>query len=263
MRSALAGPLATQTTLDLLGLDDIDVETARSWYTEIVSAVTAASAGDVDAIQAGRRAYDALAAAVTAALHNKAGLVADAASALSIGEVSSNAAVVMFGGIETGEGAIANALWHLFGDERTAGRVQDDRSLVPRVVDESLRLEPAASRVDRYATVDVDLSGAAVRSGDLVIVSLASANRDPAVFDSPDVFDIDRPNQTDHLTFAVGPHACPGAALARTEVAGALHAVLDGLSDIRLDKAKSIGPTGLVFRKPQLLQMTWSTGWIG
>ena len=75
---------------------------------------------------------------------------------------------------------------------RQLAAVRADRSLGPNAVEESLRLEPAAGRVDRYATADVELAGAD-RRGDLVIVSLTAANRDPATFPDPDPFDLARP----------------------------------------------------------------------
>ena len=118
------------------------------------------------------------------------------------------------------------------------------------------RLEPAASRVDRYATADVDLAGARIRKGDLVIVSLTAANRDPATFPDPDTFDITRPNSKSHLAFAQGPHACVGIHLARLETQSALDAVLDGWPGIRLASG-STPPTGVVFRKPRSLPIRW------
>ena len=60
------------------------------------------------------------------------------------------------------------------------------------VVEESLRLEPAAAVLDRYATRDTELGGAAIARGDLVTLSLAGANRDPEMFPDPDRFDVRR-----------------------------------------------------------------------
>jgi cytochrome P450 len=132
-----------------------------------------------------------------------------------------------------------------------------DRSLAPNAVEESLRLEPAAGRVDRYATADLELGGAQIARGDLVIVSLTAANRDPATFPAPDDFDVARPNARAHVTFAQGPHACVGIHLARLEAQSALNAVLDLWPDTRLDPGAT-PPTGLIFRKPQSLPVSWT-----
>lgn len=255
MREAFAGPLATRTTLDVLGLETAPSQ-ARRWYTHIVEAVTEASAGNSLPYR-GRAAFSDLGEAVAAALGDPSTLVAKAAAELTFGEVAANAAVVMFGGIETGEGAISNLLWHVYSSDTTIGMIANDPSLVPAAIEESLRLEPAASRVDRYATVDIDLDGASIKAGDLVIVSLAAANRDPGVFPDPDTFDLHRPNRSEHLAFAVGPHACPGANLARLEAATALEAIFDALPGARLDGEHSDAPSGLVFRKPNRVTLTW------
>jgi cytochrome P450 len=121
-----------------------------------------------------------------------------------------------------------------------------------------LRLEPAAGRVDRYATRTVDLGGATIAAGDLVIVSLTAANRDPAAFPDPDRFDPGRPEARTHLAFAQGPHACIGLHLARLETRLALEAALDGWPDLRLATGAT-PPSGVIFRKPRSLPVTWQT----
>jgi cytochrome P450 len=186
------------------------------------------------------------------------GLLADATGTLTPAEVVSNAAVMMFGGIETSEGMTTTCFWHLLTNPSQLTAVRDDRSLAANAVDESLRLEPAAGRVDRYATTDVELGGAHIARGDLVIVSLTAANRDPATFRDPDTFDIARPNSRAHLAFAQGPHACIGSHVARLETQAALDAALDGWPDLRIDPAAT-PPTGVVFRKPRSLPVVWRT----
>jgi cytochrome P450 len=132
-----------------------------------------------------------------------------------------------------------------------------DHSLIPNAIEESLRLEPAAAVVDRYATRDVTLGSAAVKRGDFVSVSLAGANRDPEVFSDPDRYDVQRTNARRHLAFASGPHICLGMHLARLEAVSALTALLTRLPDLRLEPA-SPPPYGLVFRKPSAVNVTWS-----
>ena len=131
-----------------------------------------------------------------------------------------------------------------------------DRSRGVTAVEESLRLEPAAARVDRYATADTELGGASIQRGDLVIVSLTAANRDPDTFPDPDVFDLSRPNSRSHLAFAQGPHACIGVHLAKLETQSALDAVLDAWPGLQVDPG-STSPTGVIFRKPRSLPVRW------
>ena len=180
-----------------------------------------------------------------------------AAPALTTAEVVSNAAVIMFGGIETTEGMISNVILHLLRNPGQLTLVREDPDLVPNAVEESLRLEPAAAVVDRYATRDITIGGARIRAGDLVTVSLAGAGRDPAVYPEPDAFDVRRPNARLNLAFAHGPHFCLGAHLARLEAQAAVCAVLT-LPELRLDPAHPAAPRGLVFRKPPSLRVRWA-----
>jgi len=143
---------------------------------------------------------------------------------------------------------LAIALRYLLEDPGLRRRLESDKSLVPRFVEETLRLEPSAAVVDRYATRDVLMAGSMIRRGDLVRISLSAANRDPDVFPSPDEIDLTRSNLRQSLTFARGPHACLGIHLARLETRVAVEAVLDTLSGW---EAKSLDPIeGLVFRAP-------------
>jgi cytochrome P450 len=182
---------------------------------------------------------------------------AGSASGLTTLEVVSNAAVLMFGGIDTTEGMITNAVAHLLGHPAQLDLVRADPSLLPNAIEESVRLEPAAAVIDRYATTDVTLAGAPIRRGELVRVSIAGANRDPEVFGDPDRFDVRRENTRLHLAFALGPHFCFGAHLARLQTQTAVRGLLDQLPGLRLDPAKPSAPSGLVFRKPAELHVRW------
>jgi hypothetical protein len=91
--------------------------------------------------------------------------------------------------------------------------------------------------------------------GEQVTLSIAAANRDPAVFPAPDRFDVRRQNAKLHLAFAQGPHVCIGMHLARLEAFAAVGRLLDRLPGLRLDGETA--PRGLVFRKPPELRVTW------
>ena len=177
--------------------------------------------------------------------------------ALSHDQIASNAAVLLFGGIETTEGMIANAALELLRRPPQLAAVRDDPSSLDAVIDESLRLEPAAAVIDRYATADTRLGGAAIARGDLVRISIAAANRDPAVFERPDEFEPARTNLRRHLAFAQGPHVCVGVHLARLEARAALRALLTGLPALRADPQRPAHVRGLVFRKPATLHARW------
>jgi hypothetical protein len=208
----------------------------------------------------GREAFGQLRAALETAIESgDTSLLGAAArdSALTHDQLASNAAVLLFGGIETAEGMICNAVLQLLEAPEVVERVRNDPALVDAAIEESLRLEPAAAVVDRYATADVELAGAKLAEGDLVRVSIIAANRDPAVFASPDEFVLDRDNARRHLAFAQGPHVCLGVHLARLEARTALTALLHRLPDLRLDPDRPSRIRGPVFRKPPELNVVW------
>jgi cytochrome P450 len=258
LRARLAGPLAVHVVAETLGLPDVDPTTVLRWYAAFVAAVSDVTAGRPVPAEAAT-AFEALAGHVLAGIDEKSSLLADVvAGGLGTDEVVSNAAVLLFGGIETTEGMILNLLRHLLCHPEQLAAVRDDLDLLPNAVEESLRLEPAAAVVDRYATCDVDVAGAPIRRGDPVTVSLAAANRDPATFPDPDTFDVRRANARQHLAFAHGPHVCLAMDLARLETLIGVRTALDELPGLALDERHPAAPSGLVFRKPQTLHARWT-----
>ncbi|TCO49764.1 cytochrome P450 [Actinocrispum wychmicini] len=243
LRRQVAGPLSVAVVAEVLGLQ-VDPAVVLKWYDAIVDAVQGVTAGR-PVSQAGADAFARLADGVRST--RRTGSLLGEVAGLRDNEVVSNAAVMMFGGIETTEGMITNAALHVLS-------CPDEVDDLADAVEESLRLEPAAAVVDRYATQDVELAGSLVQQGDLVTVSIAGANRDPAVFADPDTFDVHRPNARQHLAFAHGPHACLAADLARMETRAVLKALL-GLPDVMI--AQPAQPVGLVFRKPPELWLRW------
>jgi cytochrome P450 len=261
LRRTLAGPLAVTSMTHALGLLDTDPATVLGWYGSIVAAVTDITAGQRPSAS-GAEAFGCLRAAIEPALDRDPSTSLVAAAATEAGrlppaEVVSNAAVLLFGGIETTDGMIANAILHLLAHPDQRALVESNPALLPPAVEESLRLEPAAAVVDRYATGDVELGGAAIRRGELVTVSIAGANRDPGTFSEPDRYDVCRPNAQLHLAFVQGPHVCLGMHLARLETQAAVRAVLRRLPRLRLDPERPSVVRGLVFRKPQTLHVVW------
>jgi len=240
LSAELAGPLAAAVTAHALGFDNADVPTVLGWYSAIVASVQQMTAGG-EPSEEGRRAYAELRGAITA-------MPGAHGEGLSPDEAAANAGVLLFGGIETTEGMIANALLIILSEPELPTNLE-------RAIEETLRLEPAAAMVDRYATRETTLGEAVIATGDLVSVSVTAANRDPATFHDPDRFDPDRPNARRHVAFASGPHACIGVHLARLEAHTAVTRVLARLPGLRLDPDRPARVQGLVFRKPARLDV--------
>ncbi len=263
LRRAFAGPMAAVIVTQALGLGREEVADVLAWYDAIVTSVTEITAGN-GATTAGREAFGSLSERLRVVIdggdHSSLLAAAAGAGVLSTEQVISNAAVLLFGGIETTEGMIANAALYLLADPERADAARAEPAALGAAIDESLRLEPAAAVVDRYATADVVLGEAQIAHGDLVRLSITAANRDPAVFADPDVFDPGRPNLRRHVAFAQGPHVCVGVHLARLEARAALGAVLERLPGLALDPSRPAAIRGLVFRKPQRLDVVWTVG---
>jgi cytochrome P450 len=260
LRRSFAGPLAAGSVAFALGLPRGEVGRLLSWYDQIVAGVSAITAGS-ETPAAAEEAFDGLRARLQEVIdgEDRSSLLASTATSaeLSVPEIVSNAAVLLFGGIETTEGMIANALLGLLGHPGQLASVREQPKLLDRAVEESLRLEPAAAVVDRYATEDAELAGTAIAAGDLIRVSITGANRDPAIFPEPDRFDLERANSRRHLAFAQGPHVCLGVHLARLEARTALSGLLARFPRLRLDPERPAEVRGLVFRKPVELWARW------
>ncbi len=130
--------------------------------------------------------------------------------------------------------AMASLVLALFGDPALRDRINADRGLVARAVEETLRLYPPFYGFFRRTTCPVEVEGTALAAGQDVYMGWAAANRDPAQFATPAAFDIDR-SSTNHLSFGCGIHSCPGAALARIELRLLLETLLDTLPDLAID----------------------------
>jgi cytochrome P450 len=149
-------------------------------------------------------------------------------------QIRSSIAHLIMAGNETTTNLIGNILHRLLRAPDLFDRVRADRTLVPRMVEESLRVDPPVLIQPRTTVVDVALRGVEVPAGSRVVLSVAAANHDPDVFIDPSQFDLDRPNAKEHVSFGAGAHFCPGAALARLEARVAVDAFLDRVDDARL-----------------------------
>jgi cytochrome P450 len=138
----------------------------------------------------------------------------------------------------------------LLHDQALLDAVRDDRELLRRAIDEAVRWEPTDPIFRRLVTEDVELCGVEIPAGAVVEMVLGAANRDPERWDEPDRFDPYR-DPKPNLGFAGGPHVCLGMHVARAEMLVAMNAVLDRLTDVRLDPdAPAARIIGLEHRGP-------------
>ncbi|MCZ4499135.1 MAG: cypA [Marmoricola sp.] len=136
---------------------------------------------------------------------------------LSDAELKATAGLVLAAGFETTVNLLGNAIALFDAHPDQLARVQGDPDLWPNAVDEVLRIDPPVLLTGRMAVRDTSIAGMRVPEGAVVSTLLAGANRDPAVFTDPNVFDVARSNAGEHLSFSAGRHYCLGASLARME----------------------------------------------
>ena len=136
--------------------------------------------------------------------------------------------------------------------------LREDRSLVPNAIEEALRFDGPVVDQTRWVTQDTELMGVPLKAGSIAHVLAGSANRDEAMFENPDTFDIRRPNAKRHLSFSVGPHICIGQHLARVEMTRAVNAILDRLPNLRADpEAPPPQLRGIMMRVPHSLPVVF------
>lgn len=132
-------------------------------------------------------------------------------------ELQAVAGLVLVAGFETTVNLLGNGICTLLDHPEQLATLRARPELWPNAVEEILRFDPPVQLTARVAGKDVEVAGQQIVEGDVVVVYLAAANRDPSVFDDPHRFDIERPNAGKHLAFSTGRHFCLGAALARSE----------------------------------------------
>jgi cytochrome P450 len=172
-------------------------------------------------------------------------------------EIVANVRILLFGAIETVTSIILSTTWALLSHPEQLDEALADPDLFSAAVNEALRWISPVGHSERWATKDTQLGGAAIQRGEMVLPSLAAANRDPAFFPDPDAFNIHRDNARHHAAFGRGEHHCIGLNLGSLEAQIAVERLFNQLPNLRLDPDRPCFPTGFGFRSPRQLQVTW------
>jgi cytochrome P450 len=135
---------------------------------------------------------------------------------LTAEEVLSMLVILLIAGNETTTNLISTGTHLLLDHPEALAALRTDASLIPGFIEETLRFESPAPMLFRVTTEDVTLSGGTIPKGQMVLVLVGAANRDPAQFPDPDRFDIRR-DARGHVAFGYGIHFCVGAPLSRLE----------------------------------------------
>ncbi|WP_231625099.1 cytochrome P450 [Novosphingobium sp. AAP93] len=157
---------------------------------------------------------------------------------------------------ETTTRSFANMMVQLLENPEVLEEVRADRTLISKAVIETMRRDPTAGAVARIAARDMEIDGVTIPQGTAVLLSIASANRDPETYEDPDRLWLKRPMRP-LLSFGFGPHMCMGMHMAIAEMEVALDAILD-LPNLRFDPAYPHPEIrGLNMRGPDALHVLW------
>ncbi len=264
LRARVARPLSWRSICRVLGLPEEDGVRLVGWYDRFAAALEN-FAGDPDVRAAGKEAAREFGDYVSPFLGGEEAVpegsmiavLREGAEPLTEAEMVANLLIVLFGGIETTESMIGNALWAVLSHPAIARTVVADPAKIEAVIEESMRWDPAVQSCTRFTTEQVEIRGVHIPANETVQCMLGAANRDPDHFPDPDRFDPGRANAGDHLAFGAGRHFCLGASLARIEAEQALVRVLGGLPGVRLDPSRPTRPYGHEFRTPPAVWVLW------
>lgn len=171
-------------------------------------------------------------------------------------EVISNVFLIYAAGFETTTHLLGNMVRQLIAHPDQLARVRNDRSLIPNAVEEVLRFDPPVQLDGRYVFEDIEIDGVTLGAGDSLITFLAGANRDPAVCDDPDTFDVGR-DDIQIMSFGSGIHFCLGAALARLEGQVVLERLVDRYSSWEIT-AEPVWQTRITIRGVERLDVKFA-----
>jgi cytochrome P450 len=148
-------------------------------------------------------------------------------------------ATFLFGaGQDTSTKMLTTALRVLSERAALQQRLSEDRSLIPTFVEESLRFESPVKSAFRLTRTTTTVNEVDIPAGTIVMLCPGALNRDPARFEDPHEFRVDRANVREHVAFGRGVHSCPGGPLARVEGRVSIERILDRLAHIAVDETK-------------------------
>ncbi len=182
-------------------------------------------------------------------------MLRDGDGVLTDDEMVHTMVLALWAGHETTTNLVANGMLALIDHPAQLARLQADPSLIPSAVEEFLRWEGPAQMLVRLAKQDVEVAGVTVKQGQRVFVATNAANRDPAMFDHPEEFDVGRAKNR-HVAFGHGIHLCLGAPLARLEGHVAFDRLLARFTDFRLEVDAPEWRDQIIMRGPVSLPMS-------
>ncbi|MGK5731659.1 cytochrome P450 family protein [Streptomyces sp. URMC 124] len=245
--ASYAGPLPITVICDLLGVPQEQRQDFRAWTDALITPDPARPHLAEEAIGSMTGFFTGLIASKRAApgddllsdlIAVRDGDEGEGADRLSEDELSSLAFLILFAGYENTVHLIANSVLALLDHPALMDSLRANPAGLAAAVEEFMRWDgPAPLAIRRFPLENVEIGGVTVPAGETVLLSLASANRDPHHFSEPDRLDPNR-DRSGHLALGHGIHYCLGAPLARMETETALAALLERFPGLALDGAR-------------------------
>lgn len=246
--SELAAPLPISVIAQILGVPRSDHNLFQLWADELLRFQGVNKPSEEDLVRA-QNAIVAMRPYIRAMIEERRAKPQDdliskfaaeeeAGGRISEVELISTCVTLFVAGQETTISLIANTIYTLLSHPDQLARLRAKPELLPAAIEESLRFESPVSRQPRLMKEDLELRGRLLKKGQMVFQMLNGANRDPAYFENPDRFDIERTDNK-HLAFGYGIHFCVGATLARAEGAIAIGTAIKRLPNLRLVDPKA------------------------
>ena len=158
-------------------------------------------------------------------------------------DVARIAANLFSAGQETTVRLLSTALRLICDEPGLQQRLREQRELIPRFIEETLRIESPIKGAFRLALKTTTVGGVEIPAGSTVMLLHGATGRDPRHFECPHQMNIDRPNVRQHISFGAGVHTCPGAPLARAEGRVVIERLFDRTNEIRVSESAH-GPAG-------------------
>jgi cytochrome P450 len=242
--SDYAGPLPTLVICELLGVPTEDRQSLRTWSdraAKLLGATQGASSSEASAANDAVLELERYFLRLIAERRRRPGddllslmIRGQEQGRLTAEELSAQCQMLLVGGHLTLIDQLSNAVHAFLQHPEQLRKLRLDPLLIGPALEEVLRYDPPLTFIHRVVAADLELGGARILKGERVVLALAAANRDPAVFTDPDAFEIERAGNQ-HLSFGSGPHACAGPGLARLELEVALLTLFRRLPRLALD----------------------------
>jgi cytochrome P450 len=266
-----ASPLPVQVILSMVGVPQEDMEKVRGWSAALFGLIFAQVPPEAQpALARGVVEYRDYCTQLIGQRRRQPqeDLTSDLIAAEPDGEALTTpeltsliGGALLAAGHETTTSQLGLTVKNLLEQPERWRRLREDRSLIPRAVEECMRLEGVAPGLTRTATEDSVVGGVLLPKGSRLLLLYSSANHDEAHFQEPERFDLRREGPQ-HLNFGRGIHFCLGAQLARLELRVALELLLERLPELRLVPGQDYGyhQEMVILRSIRKLEVEWPVG---